>query len=195
MKRTPLARKNLTDRPSRTVVSALGVGFAIVLMFMQLGFMGAVGDTSTNVYGRTQCDLVIRSPEYLQVFDPRSLESEILPIVTSIAEVAEVQLLDLGVTRWRNPKTGELRVVAMMGIEPENPAIQIQELEDLSATTSPSPTRTGGSRQSRRLWPHEWLDLWRRRYRDGNRDHRSACHHRRDVCHGYRPSGQRSDPG
>lgn len=132
MKRTPLARKNLTDRPSRTVVSALGVGFAIVLMFMQLGFMGAVGDTATNVYGRTKCDLVIRSPEYLQVFDPRSLESDIVTIVTAIAEVAEVQLLDLGVTRWQNPNNGELRVVAMMGIDPENSAIQIRELEKLS---------------------------------------------------------------
>jgi len=130
VKRTPLARKNLTDRPSRTLVSALGVGFAIVLMFMQLGFMGAVGDTSTNVYGRTRCDLVIRSTEYLQVFDPRSLEAGIVPIVTSVAEVAEVQLLDLGVTRWQNPLTGELRVVAMMGIEPEDPAIQIAGLAE-----------------------------------------------------------------
>jgi len=72
-------------------------------MFMQLGFMGAVGDTATNVYGRTNCDLIIRSPEYLQVFDPRSLPARVMPFVSSIAEVAQLRVIDLGVTRWQNP--------------------------------------------------------------------------------------------
>lgn len=132
MKSTPLARKNLTDRPSRTVVSAIGVGFAIVLMFMQLGFMGAVGDTATNVYGRTEGDLIIRSPEYLQVFDPRSLPGQLIPFMNSIAEVAEVRALDLGVSRWQNPFTGEPRIVAMMGIDPLLPALRLSELADLA---------------------------------------------------------------
>ncbi|MGV3483157.1 MAG: FtsX-like permease family protein [Planctomycetaceae bacterium] len=136
MKPTPLARKNLIDRPSRTVVSATGIGFAIVLMFMQLGFMGAVGDTATNVYGRTNGDLVIRSAEYLQAFDPRSLPSRLIPFLHSIAEVAEVQALDLGVGRWQNPVTGELRVVALMGIDPQNPALRLAELDQLAPLLS-----------------------------------------------------------
>lgn len=129
---TPLARKNLLDRPSRTAVSAVGVGFAIVLMFMQLGFLGAVGDTATKVYDRTDCDLVIRSPEYLQVFDPRSVPAAIVPMIASIAEVADVRTLDLGLTSWRNPDTGELRGVAIMGIDPERPSLLIKNLESLT---------------------------------------------------------------
>jgi len=129
---TPLARKNLFDRPTRTLVSATGVGFAIVLMFMQLGFLGAVGDTATNVYGRTSCDLVIRSPEYIHAFSPRSLPTQIIPFLTSIAEVQEVRSLDLGVTQWRNPRTGEYRTVALMGIDPVASALRLEELDDLA---------------------------------------------------------------
>lgn len=132
MNSTPLARKNLIDRPSRTLVSAIGVGFAIVLMFMQLGFLGAVGNTATNVYRRTEGDLIVRSPEYLQVFDPRSLPAQLIPFLNSIAEVAEVRSLDLGVGRWQNPLTGELRAVAMMGIDPHSPALRLPELNDLA---------------------------------------------------------------
>lgn len=101
-------------------------------MFLQLGFLGAVGDTATNVYGRTPCDLVIRSPEYLQVFDPRSLPADVLPLVAAIPEVLDARPLDLGVTRWQNAITGEMRVVAMIGIEPTRPAIELAELPQLS---------------------------------------------------------------
>lgn len=110
----------------------MGVAFAIVLMFLQLGFLGAVGDTATNVYGRMNCDLVIRSPEYLQVFDPRAISADLLPIVSGIPEVLDTRPIDLGVTRWQNPVSGEMRVVAMIGVEPERPAIELAELQRLS---------------------------------------------------------------
>lgn len=131
MKQTPLAIKNLLDRPTRTAVSAVGIGFAIVLMFMQLGFLGAVGDTATLVYDRTGCDLIVRSPEYLQVFNPRSVSAVIVPMIASIAEVSDVRTLDLGLSSWRNPFTGDLRRIAIMGIDPEHPSLRLRELESL----------------------------------------------------------------
>ncbi len=118
VKRTGLARKNLLDRPARTIVSSVGVGFAILLMFMQLGFLGAVGDTATRVYSRLSCDLIIRSPEYLQVFDPRSVPMPLMPSIAAVSDVRDVRMIDLGVSGWRNPTTGELRPVAMIGIDP-----------------------------------------------------------------------------
>jgi len=131
VKQTPLAIKNLLDRPTRTAVSAVGIGFAIVLMFMQLGFLGAVGDTATLVYDRTGCDLIVRSPEYLQVFNPRSVSAVIVPMIASIAEVSDVRTLDLGLSSWRNPFTGDLRRIAIMGIDPEHPSLRLRELESL----------------------------------------------------------------
>jgi len=130
MQRTPLAWKNLTHQPARTAVSVGGIGFAILLMFMQLGFLGAVGDTATNVYSRTPGDLVLRSPEYLHVFDPRSIPDETLRWVGSLAEVKQVRPIDLTVAGWQNPQTLEYRGVAVMGIDVARPALELPGLPE-----------------------------------------------------------------
>ena len=126
-----LAWKNLTHQPIRAAVSIGGISFAIILMYMQLGFLGAVGDTATNLYDRTDCDLVLRSPEYLHVFDSRSLPESALRLVAPLPLVAEVHPIDLTVADWRNPNTGEFRPVALIGIDPDQCAIQLDELQSL----------------------------------------------------------------
>lgn len=128
MNRTPLAWKNLTHQPTRTVVSIGGIAFAVLLMFMQLGFLGAVGDTANNVYDRLPCDLVVRSPEYLHVYDPRSVPMDIKQQLAVLPEIAAVQTLDLSVTSWQNPNTHEFRVVAVMGVDIHDSPLQVPEV-------------------------------------------------------------------
>lgn len=131
MAQTPLARKNLSHQPVRTAVSVGGIGFAILLMFMQLGFLGAVGDTATNVYRRLPGDLVLRSPEYLDVYDPRSIPEGVGKLVVSLPEVAAIRPIDLVITKWQNPGTNEFRAVAVMAIDPAQPALDLPEIEPL----------------------------------------------------------------
>ncbi|MEC8557752.1 MAG: FtsX-like permease family protein [Planctomycetota bacterium] len=47
--KTPLAWKNLTSSMSKCALAATGVGFAVVLMFMQLGFQKALIDNNVQV--------------------------------------------------------------------------------------------------------------------------------------------------
>ncbi|MFY8201214.1 MAG: DevC protein, partial [Pirellula staleyi] len=62
---TPISLLNLISQPTRAIVSILGVAFALLLIFMQLGFRGAVGNTATIVYGKLSGELVMRSPDYV----------------------------------------------------------------------------------------------------------------------------------
>ena len=130
MRRTPLAWKNLTHQPARTAVSVGGIAFAILLMFMQLGFLGAVGDTATKAYRRMPSDLVLRSPEYLHVFDPRSISDETLHWVGSLGEVKDARPIDLAVAGWQNPQTQQYRGVAVIGIDVDRPALVLPELRE-----------------------------------------------------------------
>ncbi|WP_153558060.1 FtsX-like permease family protein [Roseimaritima sediminicola] len=129
MNRTPLAWKNLTHQPARTIVSIGGIAFAVLLMFMQLGFLGAVGDTANNVYQRLDSDLVLRSPEYLHVYDPRSIPRDVLRQVAVLDEVASVKPLDLGMSSWQNPHNHEFRVVAVIGVDIHNNPLRLPEVE------------------------------------------------------------------
>ena len=57
--RTPLAWHNLTYNKLRTAVAVDGVGFAVLLIFMQLGFLGAV--TLTCVHTPRRCGAPVRA--------------------------------------------------------------------------------------------------------------------------------------
>ncbi|OHB76778.1 MAG: hypothetical protein A2W31_12565 [Planctomycetes bacterium RBG_16_64_10] len=57
--RTPLARKNLTHNGPRLLVAVSGIGFAVVLMFMQTGFKNALFDSTVQVIRSLDADLLI----------------------------------------------------------------------------------------------------------------------------------------
>jgi putative ABC transport system permease protein len=48
--RTPLAWKNLTNSIGKCLLAATGVGFAVVLMFMQIGFRNALIDNNVQIF-------------------------------------------------------------------------------------------------------------------------------------------------
>ncbi len=56
---TPLAWKNLTHDPRRLVVACGGVSFAVLLMYMELGFLNALLDSNVEIIRRVEADLII----------------------------------------------------------------------------------------------------------------------------------------
>ncbi|MGA2065870.1 MAG: ABC transporter permease DevC [Thermoguttaceae bacterium] len=56
---TPLARSNLTHNLRRLAVALAGIGFAVVLMFMQLGFRSALFDSTVKVVADLDADLLL----------------------------------------------------------------------------------------------------------------------------------------
>jgi putative ABC transport system permease protein len=57
--RIPLAWKNLTHDPRRLVVACGGVSFAVLLMYMELGFLNALLDSNVELVRRLDADLII----------------------------------------------------------------------------------------------------------------------------------------
>ncbi|WP_164102331.1 FtsX-like permease family protein [Candidatus Laterigemmans baculatus] len=138
MRRTPLAIRNLTHQASRSLVSIGGLTLAITLMFMQLGFLGAVGDTATVVYQRLPMDVLVRSPDYLHLFEPDSIDEGAVYALAAMPEVAEVRALDAVLAPWQNPETFETRAIAAIGLDPPRPGVVLPELsEKLRRLSSP----------------------------------------------------------
>ena len=59
--RTPLAYKNLTHRPRRFIVALMGVGFGVLLMFMETGFRNALFDSTVEIVQHLDADIIIIS--------------------------------------------------------------------------------------------------------------------------------------
>ena len=60
--RTPLAWLNTTSSPPKLLLASSGIGFAVVLMFMQIGFLNGLFDSTVQILRLLDADLVIMSP-------------------------------------------------------------------------------------------------------------------------------------
>ncbi len=118
--RINLALSNILNNPKKTVLSLAGIGTAILLIFMQLGFRGAVENTATNIYSKLDYDILIRSPDYLHFMDSGKIPLSTLEDVAGMAGVASTNQLNVSVAKWRNPDTLETRGILLIGIDPTN---------------------------------------------------------------------------
>lgn len=117
-----LALRNLRHQRTRTVISLAGIGFAVVLMFMQLGFLASVERTATMLYDRLDFDLVLIPSEYLDVNRPGSFPRRRLSQVSAVNGVASVRPLWIRMGFWRDPRPNvEARRwnILMLGVRPD----------------------------------------------------------------------------
>lgn len=118
--KTPLAWLNLLHHRVRTAVAVAGVTFAIVLMFMQLGFLEAVRASATIIYDVLDFDACIRSADYLHFADARSFPRARLYQAGGVSGVSKVVPFHVALATWRNPQNGEKRAMLTMGLRPED---------------------------------------------------------------------------
>ena len=58
----PLAWLQLKRQPVRYLVAVTGIGFAALLMYMQLGFQSGLLNSATTFYEALNADLILISP-------------------------------------------------------------------------------------------------------------------------------------
>ncbi|MEQ8785918.1 MAG: ABC transporter permease DevC [Pirellulaceae bacterium] len=128
--KTPLAWRNLVHNKVRTAVATAGVTFAVVLIFMQTGFHGAVETTATLVYDALKFDVVLRSPEYLHISDPRSFPIERVRKAAESPAVETATPFYIESSLWKNPKNGRSRGILAIGVRPQDDVFKDAEIDD-----------------------------------------------------------------
>ncbi len=128
-----LARANLGHRPARFVIAAGGVGFAVFLMLVEMGFLTCVFDSQIQLVERFDADLVVvdrfKESAYIgQPFDRSRLYAALGD--TAVASVHPVYLQEYG-GRWESSSSRSEHPIVVLGIDPAAPALAIPELEPL----------------------------------------------------------------
>jgi len=135
--KTPLAWKNLTYNKMRTAVALAGVGFAVILIFMQMGFLGAVRKTATQIYDALDFDLMLRSPGYLHLTEPLSFPRERVLQAAALPDVEHARLFYLQLSEWQAPQpdtvlpenwNGQSRGIITIGVDPNDPPFVAEAL-------------------------------------------------------------------
>jgi putative ABC transport system permease protein len=131
--RRSLAWANLIHAPTRTAVGVLAITFAVVLVLLQLGFLGSVDAAAILLYDQLDFDLVLVSSQYLVVNQAGVFPSARLYEAQSVPGVAGVRPLYFSYQLWRNPDADStqrpLRTIMVIGFRPEDrvfrlPAVQ-----------------------------------------------------------------------
>ena len=113
--RTNLAFANIRSSLTRTLISVAGIGIAVVLIFMQLGFRGAVESTATTIYGKMDFDVIVRSKDYLHFVDSRQISMSLSAVIKSVPGTQKPTPFYVSMGNWRHPKGELIRGVIIMG--------------------------------------------------------------------------------
>ncbi|HYX18247.1 MAG TPA: ABC transporter permease DevC [Nostoc sp.] len=134
--RIPLAWLQLVRNKVRFLVAVAGIGFIVILMFVQLGIQNALYSSATQVHKSLRGDLFLVSSQYKSLTANQSFSRTRLYETLGFHGVKSISPMYLGFARFKNPVNGEKYSIYIIGIEPGNVAINLsgieQELEKIN---------------------------------------------------------------
>jgi putative ABC transport system permease protein len=116
--RIAVAWLQLSREKVRLLVGVAGVAFAVILVFMQLGFRTAVYESATRYHRALDFDLVLVSPKTPFVGVPRSFSRRRLFQVLGFRGVEAVSPLYIDQANWKNPWEFNVRNIVAVGVDP-----------------------------------------------------------------------------
>lgn len=132
--RVSLTRCNLMHQRARTLAAVGGVAFAIVLVFMQLGFLGSAESAATVLFEQLDFDLVVVSSEYVELSRASSFPRCRLAEAEACPGVADTVPVYLGFQLWRNPEmqSRRRRTMLIVGFHPSERPFRLTEIVQAS---------------------------------------------------------------
>jgi putative ABC transport system permease protein len=129
MHRVSVAWLNLVHERTRLWVAIAGVAFAVLLMFMNLGFLGALITTTTNFYKDFNADIFLSSPNTLEISSTTVFPLERLSQAEGVPGVARAMPLYSNYLIWRNPEPPNTsRAMFVYGYNLNDPVFLMPEL-------------------------------------------------------------------
>lgn len=103
----PFSFRLVTHSKTRAAVAAAGIGFAVLVIFVQMGFYGAVRGTAIAVTSRLDADLIMVSPAFVQILDTGNFDRSRLFQAMAVSEVESAAPIHLRYVNWHDPSSGE----------------------------------------------------------------------------------------
>ena len=128
--KTPLAWLNLVHEKTRLLAAIAGVVFAVLIIFMNLGFMGALSLTASQIYNQMNADIFLYSPKTLEITTAEPFPIERIYQAAGIEGVKRVMPLYVGYVQWKNPETRINRAMFTYGFNLHDPVFKMPELND-----------------------------------------------------------------
>jgi putative ABC transport system permease protein len=117
-RKIPIAWLQLSQEKLRLLVALSGVSFAVILVFMQLGFRSSVYESATRYHRSLDYDLVMLSPKTPFIGFSESFSRRRLYQALAAEEVESIAPVYLSQAYWKNPWEHNARSILVVGIDP-----------------------------------------------------------------------------
>jgi len=127
----PLALRNLLANKPRLLRSSGGIGFAVLLMLMQLGFEQAFFDSSLQIIRGLDGDLFLQSAHKYQFATQDPFPAATLETAGRVPGIATARPLyaDWYDVFWKNPSNGKVFLVRALAFQPDEPVFSFADVD------------------------------------------------------------------
>jgi putative ABC transport system permease protein len=128
MRRTPLAWLNLTHNLRRLALALAGIGFAVLLMCVELSFRQALFDSTVAVIRKMNADLIIISRAKYTIIVRETFSRRRLLQARACDAVAGAYPIYIETKRsnLKNHETGEALPIRVLAFNPDDPVFNMQ---------------------------------------------------------------------
>jgi putative ABC transport system permease protein len=116
--RTPLGWLQLRHNPTRLAVAVSGIGFAVLLIMMQLGFRAALDESAVRFHERFDYDVALFSQDSVFIVRPQPFSIRRLYQTMGHPQVESVEPVYIAPAVWKNPWNNDRRSITAFGVRP-----------------------------------------------------------------------------
>ncbi|HEV7222048.1 MAG TPA: ABC transporter permease DevC [Pirellulales bacterium] len=129
--RTPLAWKNLTYDLRRLALAVAGVGFAVLLMCMELSFREALFDSTLALIRKLDAQLIITSAAKYTIIvrEPFARRRLFQALGCEGVEAADGLEIETQLSLLKNLDTGEDQPIRVLAFDPDDHVLNIEAVE------------------------------------------------------------------
>jgi putative ABC transport system permease protein len=130
MGKIPLAWLQLKRERTRLLVALLGIAFADILMFMQLGFRDSLYYSNVRLHTNLLGDIVVINQQSDAILSMKTFSQRRLYKALDFQEVESVHPIYVAYSSWKNPVNGRFRTLLIIGVNPEVNIFDLEGVEE-----------------------------------------------------------------
>lgn len=129
--RKPIAWLQLRHKPGRLAVALAGIGFAVLLIMMQLGFRSALFESAIRYQERLNYDIALFSADSVYIVRPKAFSIRRLYQALAHEDVEAVDPVYIFPAIFKNPWNNERRNIHAVGFDPGADLLEAEGLDAL----------------------------------------------------------------
>lgn len=137
-----VAISSLVYDKTRLIVGTLGVAFAVLLVFVNLGFLGALKSTAGLLYNQLDADIYLISPLSLNGTATNAFPRDRLYQAATAPGIQSAVPLYVSALPWRNVQSTQQFYILAFGFNPNDQVFLLPELQEATNIAALNETNT-----------------------------------------------------